>query len=609
MPAAELPSDPVSFLSRHAPFDRLPAALVTVIADSLEIGFAAAGERLLARGGPPSDALWVIRKGSVRLERDGEILEQLGPGECFGYPSLLARRSPLRDAVAAEECLLLRLPAATFERLLGDPTAARFFLDGLTDRLRFAEPATPQPLALTRPLSELVGRPLVTIRPDTTAGEAARRMRERGVGALLVSNETAGEQGLPREALLGLVTDRDLRNRVLAAGRGPETPVSDILTRELVLLPAADTSLDALLTMARLGIRHLPLVAGEQVVGLASASDLLRQQSRDPLALSRRLGRETLPELLKGFSAEVRSTVAGLAAAGVEASRLGPLVASWNDALAGRLLAAAVEALGEPPAELTWMVHGSDGRREQLLPTDQDNALAWMAVPGREAEAASYALAVAERMVDGLATAGFPLCPGGYMATRWSDSEEGWRRRLRGWIEEPRPENTLDLSTLLDLRSAAGKPELPWLDQLRAQAGGERLLLRRLADDCSRWSLPLGLFGGLKEGEGGFDLKRGSLLVVAVARLFALEAGSTAVGTLERLRAAEAVLGEDAKTLAESFRFLARERLRHALSAPPGSGHPLRLEELNPLERRFLKDIFGFLRQLVVSLPQRFALS
>ncbi len=612
MPAAATPVDPRVFLAQHAPFDAIPAAALDAIEGALEMRYAAAGEHLLSRGGAISDALWIVRKGLVHLERDGEVLEVVAPGECFGYPSMVSGSAPQRDAVAAEDCLLFRVPLPVFERLLDEPGAARFFLEGLTERLRATVAGAPQGAReLVVPLREIASRRLVTIARGATAAEAAARMKTLGLGSLLVAEETAEVSELPRHAVDGIVTDRDLRDRVLAAGLAPETPVAEILSAPLAVLELGATSLDALLAMSSQSLRHLPLLEGERLVGLVSASDLARLQSRQPLSLLRRIRRQPLPELLPHYARDARRAVAELSRAGVEATHLGSLVATLNDTLAARLLAAATEEIGPPPVPFAWMVHGSDGRREQLLPTDQDNALAWREAPGADPTGcAGWIERLATHMVEGLLAAGFPRCPGGYMATRWHDPVGAWEQRLAGWIAVPRAEVVIDLCTLLDLRHVGGELDLAPFAELRREAGRSRHLLRRLAEELVNWSLPIGLFGGLKEGEAGFDLKRGSLLIVGVARLFALEAGGAAQSTLDRLVEAEPVLGADAATLAEAFRYLAGLRLEHALVATGDvtTSHRLHLAELNTMERRFLKDIFGFLHQLIASLPQRFAL-
>ncbi|MGE0640046.1 MAG: DUF294 nucleotidyltransferase-like domain-containing protein [Thermoanaerobaculia bacterium] len=609
--APTVPRAPREFLAEHAPFDRLPTAALLRLEDAIEIRFAAAGERLLSRGGAPADALWIVRKGRVRLEREGEALELLAPGECFGFPSLLGRRPPLRDAVAAEDCLLFRVGARAFRELLEEPGASRFFLDTLAQRLRLQEPADG---AAFTPAATLGRRPIATIAPDASVEIAARRMRDLVVGSLLVLRPGAPEAERPELAsILGIVTDRDLRDRVLAAGLPPSTPVAEVASRGLHTLPVGASSTDALLELARHGVRHLPLVDSGRVAGFVSASDLVLHQSFHPLALRREIDRLPLAELLDGYTMRLRRAVGELAASGVDAVRIGTLVAALGDRLAGRLAAAAAATHGLAPGDFAWIVHGSEGRREQILPTDQDNALAIRDAEGAEAAALeARSASLAKEVVDGLLAAGYPPCPGGYMATRWRHPLAAWLQRFERWTTAPRAEDALDFQTFLDARSAAGALDLLLLEEARQRAGRNPHVLRTLARDLADWALPVGLLGGLKEGEQGFDLKRGSLLIVSIARLAALEAGSGARGTIDRLAVSGPVLGADAATLAEGFRYLAGLRLELALDparrVDAASGHRIHLASLNTLERRFLKEIFGTLKGVRDGLVARFAL-
>jgi len=609
------PVAPRAFLARHAPFDSFPPEALDRVERVLEMRFAARGETIFSCDGAPGDALWIVRKGRVRLERNGELFELLEPGECFGFPSLISDRPPQRDAVAAEDALLYRVPKGEFLRLLDEPGAARFFLEGLAARLRMQtslnESGARPALALARSLGR---RPLATIVPGASVEEAARRMRDLGVVSLLVTQERIEPAAeLPLAAVLGIVTDRDLRDRVVAAGLATTTAVGAIASSPLLTLDAGASNVDALLELARHGVRHLPIVDEGRVVGFVSASDLVLHQSLHPLALRRELERRPIPELLPGFTDRLRRVVAELAASGVDALRIGPIVSTLADCLSRRLLEEACLAQDLALADVAWMVHGSEGRQEQILPTDQDNALAWRNAGSEpDSAVAERAERVARQVVDGLLAAGYPLCPGGYMATHWHDPLAGWIRRFERWIAEPRPEDGVDIHTFLDLRAVAGRLDCSPIDEMRSAAGRDRHFLRALAREVSSWALPFGFFGALKEGDHGFDLKRGSLLIVAIARLSALEAGSLQRGTLDRLAAAEPVLGSDAATLAEGFRYLAALRLELALDparrAEADSGHRIHLAALNALERRFLKDIFTLLRHVRDGLVARFAL-
>jgi CBS domain-containing protein len=329
-------------------------------------------------------------------------------------------------------------------------------------------------------------------------------------------------------------------------------------------------------------------------------------EASDALAILRRL--EQGDAAPGGYAQAAREAVRYLREAGVEAPQIGEAVAELNDALARLLLRRAEAELGPPPRACAFLVYGSDGRREQLLPTDQDNALVWAGGEGGEEAAKGYFEALADRMVEELQVAGFPPCPGGYMATRWRFPLAEAEELFAGWLERPRPEQVVDICSFFDFRVAAGELDPKPLQEIRRRAAGAKRLLRLLAADAAEMRLPLGWLGGLREGEEGFDLKRGILLIVSLARIFALEAGSTEVGTLRRLRDAEGTLGKsDAETLAEAFRFLVGLRLDEQLG---GHAHGSRVElaELNAMEISFLEDVFHFLQRLKAALPQRFAL-
>jgi CBS domain-containing protein len=509
------------------------------------------------------------------------------------------------------------VPKKEFLRLLDEPGAARFFLESLAHRLRVHAAGSDDPARAAAVTAAALGRrPLATVEPGASAQEAARRMRALGVGSLLVARAPVdADGGLPLAAALGIVTDRDLRDRVVAAGRPGTTAVGEIASSPLLTLDAGASSVDALLVLARHGVRHLPLVRGERIVGFLSASDVVRQRSLHPLALRRELERRPLADVLPGFAERLRRAVEDLSASGVEAVAIGPIVSALADRLSRRLFQEACAAEGADPADAAWLVHGSEGRQEQILPTDQDNALVHRdrEPAGEDGEHAAELWArVARRVVDGLLAAGYPPCPGGYMATGWHDPLSRWVRRFEEWIAEPREERGVEIHTFLDLRSVAGGLDLAPIAELERAAGRDRHFLRALARELVAWPLPFGLFGSLREGEEGFDLKRGSLLIVAIARLAALEAGIAARRTLDRLAAAEPLLGADAATLAEGFRYLASLRLELALDparrAEAASGHRIHLASLNALERRFLKDIFTLLKDVRDGLVARFAL-
>ena len=528
----------------------------------------------------------------MALEEEGEEVERLGPGSFFGYPSLLSGASPVFTVRARGKTRLLRFPKEAFEALLAYPEAARFFGRGVAERLRLRPEKVLEP-GLARPVGELVQRPPVFVDPTASVEEAARRMREEGISSLLVRGEP-----------LGILTDRDLRNRVLAEGLPPSTPVGQVATRPTFTLPADTPLLEAVAAMLERRIHHLPLTRGEEVVGVVTHTDLLAHQAQSPLALLRRVERLELAR----YGEEVARLVAGLFQAGVPALEIGRVVAGLNDALIRRLLQEAERTLGPPPVPYAFFVFGSEGRKEQALLTDQDNALA-LAEEGHEA----YFQALAERVVEGLVAAGIPPCPGGYMATRWRLSLARWQEVFARWMEAPEPQALLDAQIFFDLRPVGGSLSLAALERLIQEKAKAGVFLYHLAQAALAFRPPLGLFGRVRTEEGFIDLKRHALApIVSLARVYALMAGSPARRTPERLKqGAEkgAVSLELAERLEEAYAFFFHLRLKAQLQAlkegrPPGNR--VVYKALSPLERRRALEGFRAILEAQEALALRF---
>lgn len=595
--------DPLDFLRAHAPFDRLDAAALRRVAATLEIAFAPAGAHVLQRGAAPARFLYVIRKGVVRLERDGEVVQVLEEGDTFGFPSLVGRTSPLVDAVVAEDALLYQVPEAEFRALVESPGFAEFFVVSLSERLH--RHASLQPVPFGRALwGSLEGMPLAPVRwiaPGETVQAAARLMREAGASAIFV-------EGSPP----GIVTDSDLRVRVLAEGRGPSTPVGEIATRPVATVPSGSTLLEALTFMLERRVHHAALESAGRLVGLITDADLLRLQVQTPLYLLRTVERLAVPGDLPRYGQDLAAMVGSLTWSGLDAWQVGPIVARVNDALVARLIAFVQSTLGPAPVPFAWIVFGSEGRREQTLLADQDHALTFSA--GGEGVDAYFAR-LAREVVALLLEAGFPPCPGGYMATSWRMPVDDLAARFRAWILKPDPQGLVDALNLFDFRPVAGDLDVGPLDDIIAAAAREPRFLAHFARASLGLEPPLGAFRHIKEDHGGVDLKRGGLVPVAgLARLLALEAGARDRPTLARLEAAAAagtLSHEGAATLAQAFRFLMRLRLTDQLRHLR-AGRPLStltpLDALTSLDRAYLKDVFVAIREVQQATALRYAI-
>lgn len=580
--------DPASFLRAHPPFDRLDADQFRLIDRSLAIRYAPRGEVLLHRTAPPSEFLFVIRKGSVRLERDGRTVQMLEEGESFGYPSLLSGGSPTADVIADEDSIVYTIPKEVFDRLVQFAPFGEYFLSELAARLRSSVSVGTTFLSgsLSNSAASVITREAVFVESSTTIAEAARVMSRERLSSLLVSGDPPG-----------IVTDRDLRNRVLAEDRDPSAPVDSIATRPLITVPASARLFEALVVMLEERIHHLPVADAGRIIGVLTDTDLLRHQLKSPLYLLRLLDRLERPEEFAGFADEMAAMVDVLFQGSLDALEIGRIVASLNDAAAKRLLRATEQRLGRPPVPYAWIVFGSEGRMEQGLLTDQDNAIVYAeATP----EADAYFERLGNEVVSGLAKLGIPRCPGGFMATRWRMPLATWERQFSDWIRTPDEPALVDAANFFDFRPVHGALSLERLDEAIAGAAAHRLFLARMAKNALAFRPPLGLFRRIRERSEGVDLKKGGIIpIVSIARLYALEHGIAERATIERLtRACQKEGGishEGSETLREAFRFLLHLRLADQLRARRAGekvDNAVRLEDLSMLERRHLKDAF-----------------
>jgi CBS domain-containing protein len=582
--------DPVAFLRATPPFTALPAALFEAAAASLEIGYYPAGSQLIRVGAEPLAHLYVIRKGSVRLEREGQTLQVLEEGETFGYTSLLTGKATL-DVRVEDDLLAYRLPAAQFQRLLGDASFAGHFAVGLSQRLKSSlehSPVTSFKADLQVEVAQLLRRPATWVEADATVGDAARVMRDQKVSSVLVRGDPPG-----------IVTDRDFRNRVLAEGLGPETPLTAIVSRPLRAVDAATPISAAWTTLLDTGSHHLPIRRGEEIVGVLTSTDLLRANAPGPVAVLRRVERMADRSGLPGYAAKVTEMVGALLAGGLEADLMAGYVARLNDALLRRLLAFAEADLGPPPAPYAWVAMGSEGRMEQTLLTDQDNALVYddEGEPRRE-----WFQALAERVNADLEAAGFPACSGGYMARNWLGSVSEWVQRFAGWFEARKPQELLEASTFFDFRKVGGELDLEPLEAGLASTAQHPIFLRYLARAALDLRPPSALRLRLRESTE-LDLKmQGLAPIVLLARCYGLEIGSRDRNTRARLEAAvqAGLMSQEVfNVVGEAYRFLLGLRLRLQLKqAAQGrpAGNRLAFGDLGPLERSRLKDAFRAIR-------------
>ena len=581
--------------------------------------------RYLRRGSefPPQgedSSLYILRQGAVELRNDdGALQRKLAEGDC--YSDRCDKRPQAGKPLSghcSEDSLLYLLPCPALENLYQQqPELGENRQRNRSERLQqatleFTPEGVTQSSLMQLSVAHLIDRPATTVGPDTTVQQAAQRMTSEEVSAILV---------MEHEQLVGILTDKDLRMRLLALGLSAQTPVREIMTERLQTLDAETPAFEALLMMARLNIHHLPVLRDGSVIGLLTHGDLVRYESANAVYLIEEMRRSHTLEQLVELSRHLPEVQRHLVAANINSYHLGWTLAAIVDTLTRQLITLAEQQLGEAPILYCWLASGSLARRELTVGSDQDHALL-LDNSYDETQHGDYFKQLSEFVTDGLEQCGFARCPGEVMASnpQWRQSLSQWQQTFNGWIESPEPKAMMLVSNFFDLRPLGGAQGL--FDQLQQSilrsARHNQIFIAHLAANALQHRPPLGFFRNFLLEHGGahansFDLKlRGTIPIVDIARLHALAAGLPQVNTLERLKAAAratAMSVQGADDLQQAYEFINTLRLRHQserILAGEAPDNYLAPASLSALDRDHLKECFALIGDFQKTLEQRY---
>jgi CBS domain-containing protein len=565
--------------------------------------------------------LGLILSGSVRLsDPDLNLSVQLEAGDLFGFGATPAPQLATWQAVAATDCEVAWLPAQALAQLCTKHAQLAYFLPSLQPVLQpQAEPnqrvnASGNALNLLgTPVRSLIKRAPITLPPETSIQATAELMRDLRVSSVLL---------IEQDLLFGLVTDRDLRNRVVALSLDITRPVADIATLAPMTLSANSPAFEALLLMARHNIHHVPVMEGDHILGMVTTTDLTEQHSTSAVYLAGDIYKQTTLNGLKNISTRVKQLQQQLAAADASAYSTGHIITAITDAFTTRLIHLAEAQLGPAPIDYVWVAAGSQARNEQTAKSDQDNCLI-LDDAFDEAAHGAYFKAFSTFVCDGLAECGYIHCPGDMMAMTdtWRQPRRVWAEYFRKWVDSPKAKSLMLTCVFFDLRAIHGQAEL--LDGLRQQVvqhtKGNSLFLAYMVSNALKHRPPLGMFGQITLSRGGehphtIDLKHtGIVPIVDLARIYALAAGVTVANTHDRLEVsaqAGEVTEQSARDLRGALEFLGKLRMAHQARQMAQGQAPdnfLALEELSNFERSHLKEAFSVVQTLQGVLGQRYA--
>jgi CBS domain-containing protein len=632
------------FLRTVPPFHLLSAAELEKLAQTLVIEYFPKGETILSPDGPPTLFLYLIRSGGVKIlwpEKKGKGTEKVfdfrDEGDFFGLISLLSGEPSPLIVVAEEDTLCYLIKKEIFRKLLDDhPKIFLYFTSGPSKGFKqFDTQAAPgvaaprtelnvEQVLFTGRVSDVMHPNVFTCPPEERVVGVARRMTERGVGSVVVVDEI----GVP----MGIVTDKDLRSKVLASGKMANVPVIDVMSRPVQSVPPDAFCFEAILSMIINRIKYLPVMDGMNMVGIVSEHDLMVSQGNNPVAVIKGFQQAKSIEQIIAIRKNIDLAMRVILEHGGMARDLCELITTLNDHLTQKIIILAEEEMvhereGRPPVPYAWIALGSEGRREQTLRTDQDNAIVFADVPpDREGEVQKYFLKLAEKVVAALERCGFPRCKGGIMASnpKWCQPDRIWKDYFSHWILgiDLSREEILQTFIFFDFRPIYGEQRFlsGLIDRIAENLDQRTRFLREMAETAILHETPLGFFKRLVVEKSGdhknqLNLKLNGLTpLIDAIRTLALDQKIFETNTLDRISALvekDILPASEADDLRDAFNVIMLVRVRRHVSILQAGGEPdnyVNPDELSIIQRTMLKEAFKTIDKLQRLLELRYGI-
>ncbi|MCG9719929.1 DUF294 nucleotidyltransferase-like domain-containing protein [Shewanella sp. Isolate7] len=602
-----------NFLVQYPPFNALPDEVVDMVSHHVEIAYYRQDTPIIHFGDHIHD-LYMVRSGVVEVyRRKGELYNRLDSGDLFGQMGLLTNNKVRFPVKAIEDTLVYCIPEAIFQELYEQHDTFADFVE-VEDSARLRQTvsnSSDQNDLTTSKVKTLLTRDAPVIHKDESIQQAAIRMAQENVSSLLVIDpDVLDDEESDVSPLLGIITDRDLCTRVVAEGIDPATELASVVSAEVITLDHNAYVYEAMLTMLRYNVHHLPVCKGRKPIGIIEATDIVRYESQNSLLLVSSIFQQQSLEDLATLSAQVKDSFVRLVNEDANSHMVGSAMSVIGRSFKQRILEMAEEKLGPPPIPYCFLALGSMGRDEQLIVTDQDNAII-LDDSFDKGKHDDYFSQLAQFVCDALDRCGYSYCTGDIMATNpmWRMTRKEWEACFADWIDDPNPKALLNASIFFDLDGVYGR--LKWAEQLNGfivrRARKNNCFLACLARNALNRTPPLGFFKDFvmeKDGRhnNSINLKRrGTAPLADLIRVHALAVGSRSRNSFERLDDiidANILPKGRAQDLRDAMEFISMVRIRHqAFDVEQGidPDNNIEPENLSDFERRNLKDAFQIL--------------
>ena len=595
------------FLNTSAPFDVLDKEQKLELVKHTELIYLTADNVGDLQKGKSS--LFLIQNGQFSVQDSDAPLRHLSEGDYFGYTNIMEKRNFSLSISVDSPGLVYCFEASAVTPLFELP-AIRNFFDGLRNNaLQNHAISDSNSMWLYKGLEDVINKSPVSVDVETSITVAAQIMTNQKVSSLLVTRE---------DKLIGIITDRDLRSRVVATSLDIHHPVSHIMTPNPAQIMGNRTLFDALALMTERNIHHLPVIDQQTLVplGMVTASDIIRHQRGNVLFIIGELSKaENLYELTR-LSWQLPHYFSAHAKKAGDYDIAGKILSQATDIMTRKLIGFFQQANGKAPMMFAWLVYGSQAREDQTMGSDQDNGLLLAERPS-EAQA-EYFAKMADYVCNGLAKCGIKLCDGNIMASnsKLRLSLEDAIEEAKRWVKAPTKDAIMHFNIFLDVRCAAGDISLfKQLQRQRAPLMKQNMFLAALTRNSNEISVPLSMFQKFIYEKGRrekdvIDLKtRAVALINNIARIYALADGVTLPNTLARLDALSEnsqLSKRDATNLRDIWLFLNRLRWRHQLENKV-TDNRVSVSSLSSIEKHQLKAAFKAIERTNQAMVMKFS--
>jgi CBS domain-containing protein len=578
------------------PFNTLPEALFQELNAAAKLTSFPAGTFVFQQNAPPTGFLYLIKEGlveiSVQTPGGGDMaVDYRKEGHFFGGTPVFTGEPYTGGARTLKPTVCYLIPEEILRRLQRDyPQIGAYFTRMVLSRVRelyseivhdHGQKALSQMEAypFKKRLSEIMVAPVECCRPEESAQQVARRLTEKKIGSVLVTSE--------KGKILGIITGKDLVAKVIAPEHADPRKMTarDIMSPHPYSLGPATYMFEAMAFMTGHRLKHLPVVAGGEPVGMVSLRDLLRYRSQKAMLLLGNIREEGTIEGLAAIRREIATVARTLLSETRSTPEVMEILSYIHHGIIKRVFDLCLEQMitaghRQPQVRYCFLIMGSGGRREMLLGPDQDNGFIFENVPdSKMPEVEAFFVPLAEKVVAALDQVGYPLCHGKVMAStpQWRGRLRDWQVRIRDWVNDPEPQKVRYSSIFFDFAPLAGDPTLA--QSLREVVHREirefqGFLYHMMTLDL-RYKVPVGLLGRFlveKSGDhkGELSVKQGgSVYIVDCIRMFALEKELSKLTTLDRLKTLverNVFSAETAEHIRAAFEALIFLRLRNEIS-------------------------------------------